>query len=397
MRRSGFILLTSLIVIVFLTLAGTSLFVGGVSQSHTGLRTYSRSNALQLAEAGVNQAALNLQTATTTDDLGLAPVTLSAGSFTLDPAQSVGNGLTKVISTGTSQLEQRRIEAVFQLTPQSIFRFALFGDQGVTISGNALTDSYDSSKGPYNDTVGSPGYNADHHGDVGTNRTTVGGVTVSGSLFVDGQVAVGPGVSNPTSVVSGYNPIFITGGTSPPSDNQDVISQSTAFVMPSTSVPQGLTCKSLTVSGNSTVTLPTGGGTACVGTNCCFTTLKVSGGGKLTATGPVTVYLTNQLTASGNSVVGVANDPTKMTFLMTSISGATLEEGSITGSTKFYGALYGSMATIDITGNAEVYGSVIAQSVSVSGSAEVHRDTALGNNTTLSNLYKTKVVSWREL
>jgi len=55
----------------------------------------------------------------------------------------------------------------------------------VTVSGSAFTDSYDSRLGPYNDSVGSPGYNADHHGDVGTNATTTGGVALSGSIFID--------------------------------------------------------------------------------------------------------------------------------------------------------------------------------------------------------------------
>ena len=77
----------------------------------------------------------------------------------------------------------------------------------------------------------------------------------------------------------------------------------------------------------------------------------------------------------------------------------------MTGSTKFYGALYGPNSTINIQGNAEVYGSIVARTVNVTGSAIVHYDEALAdcNGPTppqscgVNNLYKATTVSWREL
>ena len=285
------------------------------------------------------------------------------------------------------------MESVIRLTPQSVFQFAMFGDQKLTVSGSAITDSYDSRNGLYNAST-----NIGHNGDVGTNATATGGVTVSGSIFVDGQVAVGPGVSNPASVVTGYNPAFITGGTSPPSNTQDIIAQSAALPMAPVVIPPALLpfCANSKVNGNTTTTLSPTGGPLGDGTYC-YHDLTIQGNATLTASGKVKVYLTGALIARGNSVVGVPSDPTQMIFLMSSSVGATLEEGTVTGSTQFYGALYGPSATITITGNAEVYGSIIARQVNESGSAELHFDEALMDNTDIPGFFKTSVVSWRDL
>ena len=53
--------------------------------------------------------------------------------------------------------------------------------------------------------------------------------------------------------------------------------------------------------------------------------------------------------------------------------------------------------TISITGNAEVYGAIIADRVNLSGSAAIHYDEAVNTITGVSNLYQTSVVYWQEL
>lgn len=411
-RSEGFVLLTSLAAVIVLTLAGASLLVNGISQTNIGLRTYHRSSALHLAEAGVQQAALNLRTASTTDDSpamdGVATAALSSGGYTIGSPQTVGVGITKIIVTGTSQLEQRRVEATYRLTPESVFQFALFADQQVLVSGSAITDSYDSRNGAYNNDQSSPSYNAGHNGDVGTNGTTSGGVTVGGgSLFIDGQVAVGVGVSDSYSVVSAsgcgsqtiqacLDPV-ITGGY-PAGSSQDVVTQPTDFPLPPVNIPPALTavCGPMTVGGNQTKTLPVDGSAQCIGDECCFTQLQVQGGGTLTASGPVTVYLTGEFTATGNTVVGVPSEPTWMLIQVAATGEATLE-GTITGSSQFYGAIYAPDATITVSGDAEVYGAIIANTVNVTGSAEIHYDEAMTDVTDISNTFQTEVIAWREL
>ena len=391
--RHGFVLIPTVGVIVLFTLWGSSLVVRGIWQSGASIRAYHRTNALHLADAAVEQAVRNLRTLDTADDVSTA--TLSTGNFQIDAVQSLGPALYRVTAHGTSQQETRRIEAVFRLQSESIFQFALFGDQHINVSGNAITDSYRSSLGAYNSDPG-PGYNAGHNGDAGTNTATVGGMTVGGSIFIDGQVAVGYNASDPQAVVVGYNPAFITGGTSPPSDTQDIVPQSSAFPMPPVSVPAGLTCSNFTVGNNAVETLSPTGGPNGDGVYC-FHNLTLQGGGMLTTSGPVTVYITGEFDAKGNSLMGVPSDPEQMLVLMTPTGDVTIEEGTLTGSTGFYGALYGPNSTIDIQGNAEVFGSIIAQTINVTGSAAIHYDEALTDLTKVTNTFKVTRLAWREL
>lgn len=403
-HQRGMIYVITLGVILSVTMVSATLLMRGVSEASLSERSRSQLAALHLADAAVDQAAINLRTPSdVTDDVTSGA--LPTGTFTMDaPPTAVGSLQWRVNTHGISARDPafpRHVEAVFQLTPTSLFQFALFGDQNVNISGNAVTDSYDSRRGPYNDGDDDDGLvNVGHRGDVGTNATTQGGVAVNGSIFVDGQVKVGPNVADPISVVSGYNAAFITGGTSPPSDDQDVVSQPQPFPLFSISVPQGLTCSDLEVQGRRTVTLSSSGGPLGNGTYC-FDDLDVRGGGQLTADGPVKLYLTGDLRLGGNSSsgggasVGVAGDPTKMVILITS-TGARFE-GSVSGSAKFYGAIYGPEATLTISGNAEMFGAIVADVVNLTGNAVIHRDEALTSRTDFSNQSRTTLISWREI
>jgi hypothetical protein len=90
-------------------------------------------------------------------------------------------------------------------------------------------------------------------------------------------------------------------------------------------------------------------------------------------------------------------DPRKLTLLVTQSGEATLQEGTITGSTGFYGGIYAPDATINITGNADVFGSIVARQVNLTGSATIHYDEAMTDVTDISNEYSRTLVSWREL
>ena len=391
MERSdqrGTVVLISLGVVVLLGTLGSTLLMRSLHERQLGIRSAARHQAFFLADGAVDQALLNLRTpADLTDDVTAGA--LLSGTFQIDtPPQQLGVLQWRVTTRGFSQQEERRMEAIVQLTAQSVFQYALFGDQAVNVSGNATTDSYDSALGPYNDDEESPDYNAGHNGDMGTNATSAGGVSVGGSIFVDGQVVVGAGAADPESVVTGYEPAFVTGGTSPPTDTQDVVSAPVAVPMPPVVVPPELTCGDFTVQGNTTVTLPPG--------TYCYRNLTIQGNADLTAAGPVTIYVIGQLTAQGNSVVGVPNDPSQMLVQMSATAEATLE-GTIQGNTTFYGAIYGPQATFDIQGNATIYGSIMARRVNVSGNAEIHYDEALADETQITNLYQTTLLSWREL
>ena len=95
--------------------------------------------------------------------------------------------------------------------------------------------------------------------------------------------------------------------------------------------------------------------------------------------------------------MGVPSDPTQLSVLMTPTGDATLEQGTLTGSTGFFGSLYGPNSEINITGNADILGSVIAQVINVTGSATIHYDEALGNSNNMTNTFRIVRLAWREL
>ncbi len=394
MGRRGSTLLIALGVVIFLMLAETSLFVNGVTQSNISVRTYNRSNALHLAEAGLSQAALNLRTSSTTDDVTTAA--LVSGSFALNAPQSVGSNLDMVRSVGTSDVEQRQLEGVFRTDRQSVFQFALFGDQGVDMSGEMRTDSYDSRLGPYDNVVGSPTYNAGHEGDIGTNNTSFGGLDLNGSgLLIDGQLFTGPDVADPQSLVDGYNGNLITGGTDPPTNTQDVGALASTMPMVPVSVPPGVTCADNTVKAKQQVTLSATGGPLGNGTYC-YHNLNIEGGATFTADGPVTIYLTGALQAVGETTVGVVSHPSRMLFYITSGGIATIA-GTVGGSSRFYGVIYAPDATIAIGGEAQMFGAVVAQDIYVAGDAQVHYDVALKDFTGGPTTGSAELIAWREL
>ncbi len=379
------------ILVLFISYSG-SLLVRGVSHLSSSERLRSRDTAFHLADAGVDQAARNFRTSETSDDV--LSGTFPTGQFLIDnPPVALSSNPTRyqVTTHGMAGSESRHVEAVIELAPTSIFQYALFGDQLVTISGSSITDSYDSTQGPYQPDVSEPGYNRSQEGDVGTNATSgssTTGITISGNLAVNGQVIVGPNVAEPASVVT------INGGSYVITGDPPIVSAPQLFPMPSlpdpTMPPISLACPDYSV--------PNDAPPLTAGATYCFRNLTVTANRTLTATGPgVTVYLTGALSVSGNSTVGVASQPGAMVFLMRSQAGATIEDGTITGSTQFYGAIYSPVATVHISGDAKVFGSVIAKKVKVSGNAEIHYDTALGDTTTITNFFETKVVSWQEL
>ncbi|MBI2094346.1 MAG: pilus assembly PilX N-terminal domain-containing protein [Candidatus Omnitrophica bacterium] len=390
-NHRGSVAICALGVVTVLMTLGASALIQSLNEARLSSRSLARRQALYLAEAGVDQALINLRTpADAADDIGSG--TLALGTFQVDlPPVSISPSQWRVTVHGIANADSvhpQHLEVMISVQPQSVFQFGLFADENLDISGSAYANSFDSRVGPYDEDPSSPTYNAGHEGDVGTNGTSFGDVALGSSVAIDGQVVVGPGVPDPAAIVVGEESATITGV--PP-----LASQSQSFLLPPVTLPEGLTCLDQTISGGTTQTLTPTGGPLGNGTYC-YDDLTIQGNATLTATGFVTVYLTGVLTAQGNSLVGVPDDPTQMLFLLVSAAEASLEQ-TISGSNVFYGAIYGPEATINITGNAAIFGSVVAEDVNVTGSAEIHYDEALANMTQLVSLYKTSVVSWREL
>jgi Flp pilus assembly protein TadG len=103
-----------------------------------------------------------------------------------------------------------------------------------------------------------------------------------------------------------------------------------------------------------------------------FRDMLLNGGAILNITGDVTIYVTRDLTFNGGSFVNnVTNKAENLTINMTGGVAA------ITFGSPFYGVLYAPDTDVTISGDADVYGAVVADDLRITGNAIGHYDESL--------------------
>ncbi|HZL87728.1 MAG TPA: pilus assembly protein TadG-related protein [Pirellulaceae bacterium] len=103
-----------------------------------------------------------------------------------------------------------------------------------------------------------------------------------------------------------------------------------------------------------------------------FRDMLLNGGAILNITGDVTIYVTRDLTFNGGSYVNnLTEKADSLTILMTG------GVASITFGSPFYGVLYAPDTDVTISGDADVYGAVVANNLKVTGNALGHYDESL--------------------
>lgn len=396
-RKKGVILI---VVLIFMTtlivIVEAYLYVVSVQLKSSGY-DISNAKALWIAEAGVQMAIYNFKTNGTYRS---SPTSLGGnlfgGSYSVSQPTLNAQGNYVVTSTGTFSGINRQV--TFIATKNSVFNYAAFGGSSVDISGNARTDSYDSSLGRYN-VNGNIGSN----GDVGGNNN----ITVSGgSPYVNGNASTGPSgtFSDPTHR-------YVSG----------TVSNSNNVSMPAVTVPSTLT--NLASSGAMTLGKNDNDGVLNSG-DYKYSTINLSSTRKLTinaTTAPVNVYLTGNSTS-----ISIANSaqiaiPATNTYPVTmytdgssSVGGAGVVNNtyipsnlllydtgtgaiSVSNGGSFYGAIYAPSASVRLTGAGVLYGSIVANSLTLANSGTVHYDKALQNISINSSTDVYSVKSWREV
>jgi hypothetical protein len=249
----------------------------------------------------------------------------------------------------------------------------LIGLDGVSIgSTQALIDSFDSAKGLYGDAnkgsaailVGNGAVSIGGSKVYGDVRSTTSGVTLKSSSLVTGSVTAG------TTITNGGT---INGAATPNSPSAPVSAQAVAPCSPfspADSIGGKFTYNAskgnLTVNGNGTATLAAG--------SYCFRNLTLSGGGKLTASGPVKIRLTGQFTAAGNSSVGAGSVPANMQVLSSYAGGDGV---MLSGTSDLYVTIYAPETGVNLTGGPRLYGSVLAKTLGLTGNPSIHFDSQL--------------------
>ncbi len=228
----------------------------------------------------------------------------------------------------------------------------------ISMSGNASTDSYDSTQGPYNPATAGDG------GDV----VADGSISIGGSATINGDVRGGSVTSSGGATV--------TGSTSPLRRSLDFPSVDTteaAINNDNDALPlyeQGNKLVS-PLDGDRNFSLSSGVAYGIPQGTYYFNDLKLSGQASLSVTGPTTIYLTGNLDTSGGDVINATEDPNNLRILMT---GGT---AVINASVDWYGLLYAPDSEVTINGSGDVYGAIIGEEVKFSGTGDIHFDVSL--------------------
>jgi hypothetical protein len=222
-----------------------------------------------------------------------------------------------------------------QLDALSFFQNGLVGTDAVSMSGATLTDSYDSRTGL-----------AGVRGDVLTN----GGLSMSNAATINGNATA-------TS--------FSLSGSASINGTRITPTQPTSFL--AVNVPVGLTdLGKIDLKSGMAQTLSPG--------SYKVTDLLLSGGQLVinNVAGPVTIYVTGAVTVSSGQVIITDPNPEKFAIYVASTKTAAVKSDAA-----FAGVIYAPQSTVTITGTGQFQGAFVGKQMKLSGSAQVHYDTAL--------------------
>jgi len=368
--------------------------------------------ALSLAEAGVERAIWELNKGditTWTGDLlvrrlSLSGVQATGGTAVGDLEIAVLNPASDnpvVETTGRvpwvgGRSVTRSLRVVLQHGFKSHFDFGIFGDEGFDLHGDAYTDSYDGTVGPYDP------LNPGTYGDVGTNADQRWDVVLLNNTLVNGNASTGY-QSDPELVIRLSNNAQITGTKT---------ALDTPKMMPALEPPLLTERGALAVPTNTYDTTITESGR--------YTAFSLAANSKVTISGQVTLFIDGDFRMFSNTIIDIlpgsevefvlgngtfdmdANstinnltcDPRSFAILGTS----AFQTMTMNSNSDFYGVIYVPEATLNMSANADFYGSMVADYVSMSSNAGVHYDESLGTWTKYGVHTSGFVVkSWQEI
>jgi hypothetical protein len=361
----GMALPTSLVIVfllLMLTCTATSVAVMRQSSATTAVNV---DRATQLAETGIDLALYEMQVSRDygADGIGVVSGSMDGGTYSASvtpPFAGLGN--YTITATGTAHRIVRRVEA---RVAQPVLRSGFVGRSGVTITGNSIVDSYNSSLGSYATQV-SGGF-AGNDARVASD----GNIGLVGSVIVRGDVSPGPGMA-------------VTGNTS-------LVQGSTVPSSRPLSMPPVVYAPPVKAKGSLSGTKTFNSGVY------RYTDVNLSGGAHLTFNGDVDLYVDGKFSLTGTSYAtiaptakvrifqgsndfvlgggGIINQSLAPSHLQ--ISSASTTSVKYGGGAAFYGSIYAPQAAGDLVGGAGAFGSFQARSLNISGNTNLHYDEAL--------------------
>lgn len=401
-RRGGALVMTLTALVAVSTLSIAMVEMASSAQKEQRLVT-EKVHVQYVAEAAANRA-VALVRVDQSGQIGSqqAMVAHGASQYWVDSTLNGTGDVRTLLATAVDDRMTAQLEVTLRSTPDSIWKFAAFGDELLHMDSNARVDSYDSTLGTYAaQAVNGSGANlyANDAGNVGSN----GDVSMDQNSQVWGGAACGP--DGTTTVLGNAQ---VTGSTAP---------ASATVAMPPIVLPAAAGTTNLTVNG--TVNLA-------AGTHCFDTVniransiINVSGPATIVATnffmrsgaqfqadttnGPVKLYVIDDFALSANSqMYPVSQDPSQLEINLLSDNVidpdvvVDLDVIDFASNTRIHGTLYAPNANIEVDSNLELFGAMMARSVDLDSNARVHYDENLARVKTTGEIVWERI-AWRPL
>jgi hypothetical protein len=389
--RKGFVLVLSLLTTTVL-LALVIPYVSRVATDY-GLtsRIHNLNAALNMAEVGIERAIWEIGYNSNSSPIPVSSFQASNGSNIGEYEVSISSDSSNAIITShgyvpnkSSYKTKKTVMVTYSF--HRAFGKGVAGMTGISMSGQADIDSYDSSKGAYDALLADGTRNVGQEGDIASN----GPITITGQSKVYGSANPGDGYpfSGTPNVTGTYGTLQAPLTVDPIPEaviavalavnNNSNIHKHVIISGVDTEVPYPLTNNALSVSS----------GEVCLsGGTYYFTSIGING--QIKVEGPSSIYVIGNIDIAGQGIVNPGGLPKD--FLLYS-TGSNVK---IAGQGAFYGAVYAPTATVTYTGQADFYGSIVCGFNADKGQAALHYDKALAN--VMPTFVVNKVTSWQEI
>jgi hypothetical protein len=422
--QRGSALITVLLIAAAIAVVAAHLFVGGLQEQRLATRSFYQSVALNLAEAGLEEAMWATNNNWVDATRGWAAAGDGTGARTrstlnLALAQGTGEIHVRIDSPGSNSpaitalgvvrlprqgtiVKQLRVP----LTRRAPWANAVVAKGTITFNGNNVSiDAYDSTVGPWNSTT-----NRIDRANVATNATSNAGLSVN-NADIFGSVATGgsaPVVGPNGSILGATSPSGLPNNIDPSRVRTDFSSN-----LPDVTPPTGTAISLGSVASN--LTLPRAGDTPDASGRYRYTasslslnndTLTVTGGAvDLIVTGSVSVgggsgsivvantgtsalalYVAANVSISGNGAINQSGAPTRMQFYGTRTQAEVATLGPQTfelrGNASYAGTVYAPNADVALRGggsSGRFDGAIVGRTVTFNGNYQFHYDVRLGS------------------
>lgn len=295
-------------------------------------------------------------------------------------------------------------EALVHIEAKSVFRFAAFGDLQVSGSGSVATDSFKSGSPPDPGTTygGTPtayssGYSPDH-GDVASNGTvnlSGGAITVNGTVTSNAGQDIPPIQSPPVPAANTVNAVNTNNGTTVAYNSQIGSGNNNFKIGDYNAYTQGdIVVSSIDLNGNLDIYVAAG---QTINVYVNGPTIKSQSGpgngivvhnpNGANPPGVVNFYIQSTVTTidlRGQNGFQAVMDTSSTTSVMGPAAALNIWDKStvdfnFSGGSNFVGAIYAPNASFKLAGGADIYGAVIASSLTITGNSSFHYDESLAN------------------